>query len=266
ANNDILAEASFTEFLPKLGLAYDINELTTISAVYQRGYRSGFTGSDAANNGAIYTVDPEYADSFELGFKTRSDDGRWNFGATGFFTRYTDQQIAQSGTRQVAGATVPFARTLNAGESTSIGLELEGQYDFGNGLSVFGSVGLLRTEFDTLVVNGVDLSGNEFPEAPSLTASLGFAYNHDSGFFATANAAYTDSFFSNGSITNDPTQFLSHYWVVNASAGFERDHVKATVFVDNVFDEEYITGITRGGAEASLGAERRMGAEVRVSF
>lgn len=263
ADNDIKAEETFQEFLPKLGLAYDLTDNSTVSLVYQRGYRSGFTARDTIGT---YTVDPEFADSVELSYKAQADDGRWNFGATGFFTRFTEQQITQTVNLDVGGVSIPFARTVNAGESESYGIEIDGRYNSGIGLSIFGALGLLHTEFVDLVVSGTDFSGNEFPEAPTLTASAGLSYEHSSGFFATANVSYTDGFFSNGSIENDPIVEVDSYVVTNASVGYSDDRVKATLFVDNLFDEEYLTSIDKSGTEASIGAPRRVGAEVLFTF
>ncbi len=264
---NIDAEEEFNVFLPKVGLAYDITESQSIAVTAQRGYRSGFT-SDTA--GEINAVDPEFLWSYELAYRAQSDEGRWDFGATGFYYDYTDQQITV--TENIA-TPAQTSRVENAGSSFAFGAELQGRYGFDFGMDIYGSLGLLKTEFDDLrLSDDEDLSGNEFPEAPAVTASFGASYRHHSGFFAAGDFNFTDSFFSTGSIENDDQLKVDSFWEVNLRAGYETDFGSITFFVDNVFDRDYITSLNNNSnldappTEATIADGRKFGVEVTLRF
>ncbi len=267
--SSIDAEQEYNVFLPKVGLAYDITDNQNIAVTAQRGYRSGF--SEVVATG-INDVKPEFLWSYELAYRAQSDEGRWDFGATGFYYDYKDQQIAVT---ENLGTPTQTTSTINAGSSFAFGAELQGRYGFDFGMDIYGSLGLLKTEFDDLKLsdNEVDdLSGNEFPEAPAVTASFGASYRHHSGFFAAGDFNFTDSFFSIGSIRNDDQLKVDSFWEVNLRTGYETDFGSIAFFVDNVFDRDYITSLSNNNnfgaqpTEATIGDGRKFGVEVTLRF
>lgn len=255
---------NYTEFLPSVGVAYDITPTQSVALTARRGYRSGFV---QVVQGEINEVDPEFVWTYELAYRQEAVDGRWLFAANAFYNDYDDQQITV--VDDASDFLEPF--TVNAGSSHSYGAEIEGRYSVGNGLSIFGSLGLLQTEFDDFDTGDGDFSGNEFPEAPQTTASLGVFYEHTSGFFASADASYTDSYFSTGDIENDDQLEVDSYTLANASVGYARGNFRLTAFVDNIFDEDYITGLSNPdfGQEptlASIGDGRTFGVTLDARF
>ena len=162
-------------------------------------------------------------------------------------------------------------QTVNAGESRIYGAELEGSYSLGNGLDVFGSAGLLKTEFTDFVLASGDLTGNEFPEAPAVTASIGANYEAANGFFVSATASYTDTYYSTGSIENDPALLIDSFTRVDAQIGYEVDNIRFTLYADNLFDSDYVTSKfnTSFGAapiEATVSDPRTIGFEISAKF
>ena len=268
-NVSVDAEQEYEVFLPKAGLVYDITDNQSIGVTAQRGYRSGFSEDF---EGGINDVKPEFLWSYELAYRAQSDEGRWDFGATGFYYDYKDQQIPV--TENVA-TPAQSTRTINAGSSFAFGAELQGRYGFDFGMDIYGSLGLLKTEFDDLKLSddeADDLSGNEFPEAPAVTASFGASYRHHSGFFAAGDFNFTDSYFSIGSIDNDEQLKVDSFWEVNLRAGYEMDYGSVAFFVDNVFYRDYITSLSNDGrfgfapTEATIGDGRKFGVEVTLRF
>ncbi|MFV0472790.1 MAG: TonB-dependent receptor [Pikeienuella sp.] len=262
--NNAQGATSDIVFLPRLGLTYHISDHQTISATASRGYRSGFIAIQ--DRAGPTKVKPEYMDSFELAYRVEDPDRQWRFGATGFYSRYTDQQIVVG---RPSATTVP--RTENAGESEMYGAELEGSYAFESGLSVFGSVGLLKTNILDFQSTRGNLKGNEFPDSPQITAGLGVEYQHHSGFFGSAMASYSGGFYSTGSVDNDPMLKVSDFAFVNARLGYRHDNWELVGYVDNVFDNDYVTSLsgTSYGApptEAVVSEPRTYGVELRVFF
>ncbi|MEM6741289.1 MAG: TonB-dependent receptor [Pseudomonadota bacterium] len=249
--------------LPKIGLTYHISEDQTLSFSARRGYRSGFTAIE--DPAGPTDVDPEFLTSYELAYRAEAPDGRWRFGATAFYSLYEDQQI-------VVPAVFPEpTRTLNAGKSELYGAEIEGNYAFRNGLSVFGSMGLLQTNFIDFVTADGNLSGNEFPEAPNVTAALGVSYTDPSGFFVSGTASYTGSYFSTGSIDNDPALEVDAFTRVDVQAGYAFDGGRVVFYADNLFDSDHVTSLVNRGfgsdpIEAIVSEPRRFGVELTAEF
>ncbi|MEM7507150.1 MAG: TonB-dependent receptor [Pseudomonadota bacterium] len=268
---DIDASEDFSVFLPKIGLAYAITDTQSIAFTAQRGYRSGFTELDSS--GEENVVDPEFLWNFELAYRAASADGNWNIGATAFYYRYTDQQIPVTNfVDDGNGILVPLTETLNAGRSRSFGAEIEGRYNFDFGLSLFGSLGLLNTEFQSLPTAAGDFTGNEFPEAPTVTASFGGTYTHDSGAFVSADVVYTSDYFSTGSLSNDPQLEVDGFVEVGLRLGYEEENWKVTAFAENLFNRDIITSLSNNdtfGAEpveATVADGFLFGVEVEVAF
>lgn len=253
------AVTSDTVFVPHLGLTYDITEDQTISASLRRGYRSGFNSIQGTN---ISQVKPEYLTSAEIAYRIEDPAGFWRFGANAFYSRYTDQQVSVG----MPPTTIP--RTVNAGKSEMYGLELEGQYAFGNGISVFGSVGLLRTKFLEFSDSGQVYTGNQFPGAPRLTAGLGVAYENPNGWFASATASYSSSYFSPYTLDNDPAQKVDGYTHVDMQVGKRFGNAEIAFYVDNVLDSDYLTSLScsGGSCEAVVSEPRTIGIELRARF
>lgn len=261
---------SDTVFLPKLGLMHHFGDSHTLSATMQRGYRSGFVAVTEGDAAGPSQVKPEYLTSYELAWRLEDPDRFWRLGTTVFYSRYSDQQI--TAVRDEGG--VPISRTRNVGKSEMYGAEVEGSYAFESGWTVHGSLGLLKTkflEYSTLANGSQDYSGNEFPESPHVTASLGATYQHPSGFFGGVTASHTGSYYSYGSVENAPELKISGFTQVNARLGYQADHWEIVAYVDNLFDRDYVTGLSRpsGSTVASsavVSDERSFGIELSAKF
>lgn len=261
-------EAEFDVFLPKAGLAFDIDDTQSIAATASRGYRQGFTenivGTTLQND-----VDPEFVWTYELAYRYQNNG--ITFGANAFFNDYTDQQVTI-----INQNFLPFNNTFNVGSSRSYGVEFEGRYDNGNGLSIFAALGLLKTEIETLRdpnlannicgASGGDCAGNEFPEAPSVTAALGGIYRHDSGFYGTADLSYTGSYFSGNDINNTAAREIGSIFLVNAGVGYETENFQAQFYVKNLLGNNFVTDINSTLTGAAVGEGRTFGAELTVRF
>ncbi len=273
-------EATFDVLLPKYGLAYEIDDTQTIAATATRGYRQGFTelnldiDPDAGTAGFDFRdVDPEYVWTYELAYRKTTADKRLTYGVNLFYNDYKNQQVSVADANSII-----YDNTFNVGESISYGAELEGRYDFGNGLTMFGAVGLLKTEFKDFDIAGAcfdgDCDGNEFPESPQLTFSFGGTYKHASGFFGSANVSYTGDYYTKNDVNNLSQFEIDSYFLVNAKVGYEYQGMTISVFADNLLDEQYLTGFSTRGAsdatfvptEASIGDGRIVGVELRAKF
>lgn len=270
---DLDAEETFLVALPKIGLAYDLTEDQTVAFTISEGYRPGFstvTPSFGINGGTeyVYDLDSEYLWSYEIAYRSKWFDDRLDFNVTGFYYDFTDMQV------EVPHPILDFLPvTVNLGDAHAYGAEFELRYRVTDELTTFGSLGLLKTKIDegAVAATGADFTGNEFAEAPAVTLNVGALYKHHSGFFAAGDVTFTSDYYSTFSIENDPVEKVSSFGVVNAAVGYEAEHGSVTLYVKNLFDEEYVTGLSNpdgvGPAnEAILGDGRVVGVQAKATF
>lgn len=235
-------DKTFSAWLPKIGATYHFSDAVSSSLVVQKAYRSGGVGQNLAQ-GKVYSYDPEYVTNYEWAVRSLWLDGRLAANTNVFYLDWQDQQVS------IQGDAGQFdTETVNAGESTVKGAELELLYFDANFNGYFG-LGHSQTEFTRFTEGDDDLKGRAFANAPEWTANLGGSYRMDNGFVVNANANYQDTSYVR---VNPNLKDGSRYdprndarTVVNASLGYEWDHVTLTFAVDNIFDREYVQAASK---------------------
>lgn len=247
-------------FLPKVGIAFDITEDQTVAATATRGYRSGFSEAVAGTT-TLRTVSPEYLWSYEVAYRSKWLDDRLQLNANVFYYDYKNQQILTYNP-DFPGQTI----TENTGKSHAYGAEIEARWRPIEELTLFSSLGLLKTRFDRAQTAAGDLRGNEFPQAPAVTLAAGAVWRHRSGFFVGADASYTDGFYSAGDLANTPSRHIKSFTLVNAQVGYENAHGTVTLFARNLLDKQYLTNIDETGLSATIGDGRMIGLRGTIRF
>lgn len=116
-------KVSFTKFNPRVSISYNNDNGLLVFANAAHGSKpGGVDTTDQNGNVADGVFKPEKVDSFEIGTKFTSDDGRLIVNGSLFLSIYKDQQI---GVIDSSGP-VAISRTDNIGSSRSKGIELEG--------------------------------------------------------------------------------------------------------------------------------------------
>ncbi|MEM1083137.1 MAG: TonB-dependent receptor [Verrucomicrobiota bacterium] len=282
-----------TEFLPKIGLRYDFNPYHTLGFNFQRGYQSGGSGFDV---NTPYNFDPSYTNHYELSWRKDFLEGRLSIAANAFYSDWTDQQVVARTFDPTTGNA--SERVVNASESTLQGAEIEIEHQANECLTFFGSIGLLSTRYDDFKIDVTDVFGNtstlnydgyDFPESPSFNGSLGFSWRPGNGFYLNGDLAFSSSYYSPALFANGPFGAplqipqnnlvkVDSFITANLSAGYQLDQWTFSVFVNNLFDEDYLVGktpsIAPGGGGvvlvdqsfATVGAPRYFGGSVEYRF
>ncbi|MGU3493069.1 TonB-dependent receptor domain-containing protein [Xanthobacteraceae bacterium A53D] len=256
------ADVDYLVALPKIGIAYEIDTKQTIALTLSEGFRAGFTALDGSGN--VYKVNPEKLWAYEAAYRSKWLDDRLEFNANAFYYQYSDLQTNVDD--PVLGP--PQTITANVGRAHAYGGELELRARVTQEFTAFASLGLLKTVFDTAVpAVGIEVGG-EFPEAPTVTFNVGGIYRHASGFFASADLAFTDNYYSNTNVSNAWDEEVSSFTLVNAAIGYEAKNWSMTLFAKNIFDEQYLTGISVSGSSSSatVGDGRVLGVRGRATF
>lgn len=247
-----------TVFIPKLGFEYALPGDDTISLIYQEGYRPGGSGI-LSSTGAAYTYEAERARTLELSYRGQALDNRLSFAANVFYQQWDNQQVEIG--------SFPNNFVTNAGESESYGAELELDYRATDMLSVYGSVGLLKTKFKDFAAGGINYAGLPFPNAPEATAAIGARWGADTGWFAIGNVKFTGSSMSRLESGVARPETLAAYTTVDASLGYAWGNgAKVTIYATNLFDKEYFTYENGPGVLATLGDRREIGVRFDYKF
>ena len=244
-------EASFSAVTPKVGIAFD-SDAGLIYANWARGFKSGgFDGrigyNGASNAGAVgaqaQAYDPEFANTFELGWKTAAIDGDWQMSAAAFLTDYSDLQLSSFSATPGGGFATVFT---NAGKAETLGLEVEFAARTSENLFVNINLGYLDAQYKEFIdATGNDVSGERTPiNAPKWTASVGFQslYPLEHGRLRlSADVGYRSRYHVD--INNLEAAAQDGYRVINASVDYEDSDARwhVSLGVKNLTDAEYIT-------------------------
>lgn len=128
-------------FTPRVGLRYQVSDLTTIGYLYSEGVRSGGVAIDFGlfgnPPGTVNFFDEERLRQHEVWLRHGSADGRLDVTAAAFFYTLDDAQEGGAGPGDLTG---------NVPEAEGYGLELTASYVVNDQLRLSGSLGLLDTE------------------------------------------------------------------------------------------------------------------------
>jgi iron complex outermembrane receptor protein len=291
------------EWLGKVSLQHYLDDDTMLFASVTTGYKgkvydisSGFD-QDTADN----PVDPESSTSYELGVKTTLMENRLQLNAVAFYTEYDDYQAQNA---ELEGTDIVLGIT-NVGKLETSGVELDAVALIGERLTLSTSAAYVDATIDEFpgancysnlqteaqgcvpVVPGSstrvqDLSGEPLNNSPDWKVNFSAQYDQPlpslpfDAFFQ-ANYHWQDEV--NFDLLGHPNAVQDSYGITNVNLGiFERTNEKyrVTLFVNNLFDEDYATSI--GTLDGLYGdkdvrihylprnAERYAGLRVRYSF
>lgn len=171
----LTTELDKSSTIGRLGAQFDLSDNSNLYATYSEGVKTG--GVNFRSN-CQDDFEDEQITSYEIGYKTRTDDGTLALNLTAFYYDYEDLQ-----TNQIIG----FAATIeNAPGAEVLGLEMDGAWYPSENFSVTGSVSMLDATYSEPFINvnaaipslpSVDVNGNDLNYSPDLSANLSLAYN-----------------------------------------------------------------------------------------
>mgnify|MGYP006266709003 CR=1 FL=1 len=240
-SSDFRGSDEFTEFTPKVSLAWQPVPTQNLYASYSQGFKGGsfdprgattlapdFDGDGTVSDDEVFEFmkfDSEIVDTFEAGIKSSFADRRISTSLAVFYSDYTDIQVPGSIGVDTDGDGVSdtFAGvTTNAGEATVQGLEFEASALLarnigvtGDNLSLAAALGLIDAEYDefiTLVSDPAtgsnaleDVSDQRvFQNTPDTTAHLQMRYDRPFALFGNGG---TLSFIGAWSFRSETNQF-----------------------------------------------------------
>jgi Fe(3+) dicitrate transport protein len=256
----ITGTTDLTQFVPGLGIAYNVAESTTVFAGVHRGFAPPRTEDNINNTtGGAVDLDPELSWNYEVGVRTLPRSGVRLEGT--FFRMDYENQVVPASIAGGAGATF-----TNGGETLHQGLELAGRVDAGTLLKTSHNVyfGAAYTflpiaefqgvRFSNIVAfNTVSVSGNRIPYAPEHMLNANVGYAHPIGIHAIVEAVHTSDQFADDLNTVEPSPegqrgLIPAHTVWNATVNYDVEAIRSTFFVTvkNLFGDTFIVDRSRG--------------------
>ena len=157
----IAGAVTFHQLDYKAGLEYDITPHSMAYFTASTGFKAGGLYPSLAPN----SFQPETLNAYELGIKNRLFNNRLQVNVEGYYWKYDNQQ--QNHVGPISPAPLFGFITINAGDATLYGVDVDMQY-LATPKDVFSfDLGALHTRYDSFVYNQLDVGGR--PIAPSST-------------------------------------------------------------------------------------------------
>jgi len=252
-------------FVPRTSISYRPSDEFNLYASIGKGVKpSGANTSGIVFQDATTRYNRETLWAYEIGAKTLLADRTLALNASFFYQDYKDQQVASQVFNQMFQQLQPVVE--NAGQSTIQGLELETNWRATEKVSLGGSYVLIDAKFDSFRVNStsagriaesgcgrlvtfgpgippaceLNKDGKRPADLPKHQVKLNAAYTDeltaDWKWFAEADFRYT----SRRELETANVSWQESYSLTDLRVGVSSDSLRATIFVDNVFDDKTV--------------------------
>lgn len=217
-------KATFSDFQPRVSLAYEIDHNRQIYATYGVGFRSG-----GFNPPGFPRVDAEELTNYEIGFKTQWLDRRLTVNGAVFYSDIDHFQFSYIDFDTASEVT---------GNIDKVGMkggELEIRFAPGAGFDVFANLGVADSDIRRLDAFP-ELEGNHTPRSSTVSLNVGFDFTHPIGndldFFVRSDAQHYSKryWYTDNLDVQDPRTF----W--NASLGIRRGAWTVAAWGKNLSD------------------------------
>ncbi len=239
---------SLDEWMPGLGLVYDVNEQLSLLAGVHRGFAPPGAGSDDG-------VGAELSTNYEAG--ARFNSGNLYGEVIGFFSDY--ENTVQNCSIAVPCPDGADSGSYQLGESEIKGLEasIGGEWVLTNGwmLPVRASYTYTDAEITKDSDGGDLLAGDNFAYLPENVFALSAGLDSGAAWRLNLTAAYQDEMCASTGCNRggtDKFDYTESLWVLDAAAHYDfSEDLSGYLKVDNLFDEQAIVNRGPDGARAN---------------
>jgi outer membrane receptor protein involved in Fe transport len=242
------SDRTFGAFLPKIDFNWHPDETQSYGVQVSRGYNAGGGGIAFGFPSPFpiipYEYDAEYAWTYEIYGRQELMDGRLKLKENIFLSRYSDMQLPFDLTPLDTRDELFVVR--NAESVVTYGAELGAEFELTDTLSLFGGIGILKTDVEKYPGSGIE--GNQLFGAPNLTGNAGISWENE-GWNVSVIARYTDSYFTD--INNRPRGKTEPHVVADAQAGYEFGNMRIFGEVQNIFNTDTPIAFYPGATSAT---------------
>ena len=221
----------------KLVLSYQVNSDNLWYGSINRGYKAGGSNTDGSLTSDLRSFAPEYLLNYEVGYKVALLDNTAYLRAAVFYMDRTDMQVNSSQTIEREDGSSEFITYLgNAATGSNIGVEIESAWQVNDVINLYGSLGLLDTEFNAFInAKGKILSGRQQAHAPNYQVNLGINIQPSEQWLINLALDGKDSFYFSDSHDEKSDSVA----LLNASVSYLAEHWQIKLWARNLSDREY---------------------------
>ena len=181
----------------KLVLSYQQSDDSFWYGSINRGYKAGGVNTDGTLPNELRSFDPEYLTNFELGYKVSLLDNEAYIRTAIFYMDRDEMQVKSSKITLNDNNSANFTEYLgNAASGKNYGLEIESSWQVSDNINLYGSLGLLYTEFNNFITaDGLSLSGEEQSHAPNYQFNFGVNYQPTDAWLFNISLDGKDEFY-----------------------------------------------------------------------
>jgi iron complex outermembrane receptor protein len=276
--NVVEASNSWSDWSPRVVLDYRVNDNLMWFGSATKGYKAG--GYNSLEVGSYFANEDVW--SYEAGFKSTFPDHRLVFNGSAYYYVYQDKQSIRLDPNS-GGSGIP-QYLIDTADEQAWGMEFDGLWQVTDAFGLAANAAYIDATYKDKVTDaGVDLSGDPTGQ-PKWSFALGGNYrwltaNGDVELslhhaFKGAGRCNSDSV-TQGSCAATPnftTNGAQQRTDLRLAWTSPEDKWGAAVYVNNLFDNQYVTGVgglTRdvfGTATGSITTPRMWGVEMRASF
>ncbi|HEY6620134.1 MAG TPA: TonB-dependent receptor, partial [Steroidobacteraceae bacterium] len=237
------APTTFNNFGPadklwggQASIDYRIADGQNLYALIARGYKaSGFNLSPGLPANQLL-FGPESDLNLEIGHKAQAIDGRLQINTSLFYMIRHNEQLITGEQLDPSNPNTFIFYTGNAKSGFNYGLESTASWAATRSLELGGSLGLLQSQYQGFVQNGVTFPDRALPHAPAWQAAINATWRDPRGPYARLDVTGMGPFFYD--LPPNWTR-SSAYGLVNGKLGWETTRWEAYFWGRNLLDKNY---------------------------
>ena len=220
----------------RIALQYQLDKRAMVYGLVSRGYKAGGVNSDSSLPAQDREFDTELMWNIETGIKGSWLDETLTTQISAFYQQRKDIQIKQSlvQSRDDSNASDFTDYFGNSAEGSNYGMEVEFNWLGTDIVSIYGSVGLLNTSYDTPL--SMSLNSRDQAHAPAYQFALGTSLQVSENLVWTVDVEGKDKFY----LSSSHDEKSRSYELLNTSLSYSTDDWSASVWGRNLSDEDVI--------------------------
>jgi outer membrane receptor for ferric coprogen and ferric-rhodotorulic acid len=220
----------------RIALQYQLEKRAMVYGLVSRGYKAGGVNSDSSLSAQDREFDTELMWNIETGIKGSWVDETLSTQISAFYQQRKDIQIKQSlvQSRDDSNASDFTDYFGNSAEGSNYGMEVEFNWLATDIFSIYGSVGLLNTSYDTPL--SMSLNSRDQAHAPAYQFALGTTLQVSENLVWTVDVEGKDKFY----LSSSHDEKSRSYELLNTSLSYSTDDWSASVWGRNLSDEDVI--------------------------
>ncbi len=262
------SKLSFSQWIPKLGLNYQLLTNTNTYVGISKGYKvGGFNTSFIKESDRTYS--PEYSWNYEWGIKALLWEKKLRASLSLFYIDWRNQQVYQP-ILDNNGQPRPGSLLQNAAKSKSQGLELLATAFVTHNWQINARWGYTDATYVDYSKGNKTFDGNKLPYVPQYTLYTDVHYTMDIHKPYLKSISYILSYSGIGKHywTEDNIAYQDYYGLLNANIIFNGKNWNVTLWAKNLLNTRYTAFYFRaiGNSYAQKGRPMLFGLKVNVSF